>query len=139
MARALEAALVPIVERMKVETRLSPAAQWRCAADSFASAFLSVGRALGAERRMRDEALSVINHPCLQMANPQTGYRDVSIRCADGREVTQAFLKRGGCCRYYTADDAEYCTTCVLRRESEQVARLETYMRVVHEPGLAAQ
>lgn len=139
MARRLEATLEPIVARLKGETRLGPAALWRCAADSFASAFLYTGRALGAEARMRDEALGVINHPCLQMANPQTGYRDVSIHCADGRDVTQAFLKRGGCCRYYTADNAEYCTTCVLRRESEQIARLETYMHELHEPGLGAE
>jgi hypothetical protein len=139
IARRLEAALEPIVARLRDETRLAPAAQWRCTADSFASAFLYTGRALGAEARMREEALSVINHPCLQMANPQTGYRDVSIHCADGRDVTQAFLKRGGCCRYYTADTAEYCTTCVLRRESDQIARLEKYMHEVHEPALAGE
>jgi hypothetical protein len=133
MARRLEAVLDPIVERAKTETRLAPAAQWRCVADSFASAFLYTGRALGAEARMREEVLSVIGHPCLQMANPQTGFRDVSIRCAAGRDLTATFLKRGGCCRYYTADGAEYCSTCVLRRESDQVERLEAYMRGVHE------
>jgi hypothetical protein len=139
MARRLEAAMEPVVARLKAETRLAPAALWRCAADSFASAFLYIGRSLGAETRMRDEALSVINHPCLQMANPQTGYRDISIQCADGRDVTQAFLKRGGCCRYYTADGAEYCTTCVLRRETDQIARLEKYMHELHEPAAAAE
>lgn len=139
MARRLETVLEPIVSRMKAETRLSPAAQWRCAADSFAAAFLNTGRALGAETRMRVEAQSVINHPCLMMANPQTGYRDVSIRCADGRDVTQTFLRRGGCCRYYTAHGAEYCATCVLRPESQQVERLEKYMHELHEPAVAAE
>lgn len=139
MARRLEAVLEPIVARVKAETRLAPAAQWRCAADSFASAFLYTGRSLRAETRMRDEALSVINHPCLMMANPQTGYRDVAIHCTDGRDVTQTFLKRGGCCRYYTADAAEYCTTCVLRRETDQIERLEKYMHELHEPALAAE
>lgn len=139
IARRLEAVLAPLVVRLKAETRLAPAAQWRCAADSFASAFLYTGRYLGAETRMRDEAAAIINHPCLAMANPQTGYRDVSIQCADGRAVTQAFLKRGGCCRYYTADGGEYCTTCVLRPEDEQVARLEKYMHEVHEPAVAAE
>lgn len=138
MARALEAILEPIVARVKVETKFAPAAQWRCAADSFASAFLYTGRALEAEERSRDEALSVINHPCLMMANPQTSYREVSITCADGREVSQAFLKRGGCCRYYTADAAEYCTTCILRDEESQLARLTAYLHEVHEPALAA-
>ena len=139
MARRLEVALDPLVARVKAETKFASVASWRCAADSFASAFLYAGRALGAETRMRDEALSVINHPCLQMANPQTGYRDVSIHCADGRDVTQAFLKRGGCCRYFTADEAEYCATCVLRRESDQIERLEKYMHELHEPALAAE
>ena len=136
IARRLEAVLEPLVARIKAETRLAPAAQWRCAADSFASAHLYTGRSLGAEARMRTEAASVINHPCLHMANPQTGYRDVSIHCADGRDVTQAFLKRGGCCRYYTADGGEYCTACVLRPENEQIERLETYMHEVHEPAM---
>jgi hypothetical protein len=139
MARRLEAVLEPVVTRVKAETRLGLPALWRCAADSFASAFLYTGRALGAEARMREEAASVINHPCLQMANPQTGYRDISIRCSDGRDVTQTFLKRGGCCRYYTADGAHYCSTCVLRRDSDQIERLENYLREVHEPAAAAQ
>jgi hypothetical protein len=139
MARRLEAVLTPLVTRLKVETRLAPAAQWRCVADSFASAFLYTGRYLGAETRMRDEAASIINHPCLQMANPQTGYREVAIQCADGRDVTQAFLKRGGCCRYYTAEGAEYCTTCVLRPENEQIARLEKYMHELYESAIAAE
>jgi hypothetical protein len=139
MARALEAVLDPLVARLKIETRLAPAAQWRCVADSFASAHLYTGRYLGAEVRTRDEAARIINHPCLKMANPQTGYRDVSIQCSDGRAVSQAFLRRGGCCRYYTADGAEYCTTCVLRPEAEQVARLEKYMHEVHEPAVAAE
>src|SRR4029078_5246135 len=53
MARSLEAVIAPLVPRLKDETRLSAAAQWRCTADSFASAFLYTGRALGAEARMR--------------------------------------------------------------------------------------
>ena len=139
MARRLEAVLEPLVARVKTETRLAPAAQWRCAADSFASAFLYTERYLDAETRMRDEAASIINHPCLHMANPQTRYRDVSIHCADGRDVTQTFLKCGGCCRYYTADGGEYCITCVLRSENEQIARLEKHMHELHEPAVAAE
>lgn len=139
MARALEAVLDTLVVRLKAETRLALPAQWRCAADSFASAFLYTGRYLGAEARMRDEAASIINHPCLKMANPQTGYREVTINCADGREVSQSFLKRGGCCRYYTSDGGEYCTTCVLRPENEQVARLGKYLHELHEPAVAAE
>lgn len=139
MARRLEALLAPLIDRLRAETGLGLPAFWRCAADSFASAHLHTGRALDTEARSRLEALSVLSQPGLRMANRQTGYRDVSIACADGRAVTQGFLKRGGCCRYYTADNAEYCATCVLRPEGQQIERLEAYLHEVHEPAIAAE
>jgi hypothetical protein len=61
----------------------------------------------------------------LHRPNAETGFH---ILPAAG--ATRAFLKRGGCCRYYTADNAAYCTTCVLRRPEEQVERLQALIEL---------
>jgi hypothetical protein len=113
----LEAVLSPLVLRIRAETRLAERAQWRLVADGVASAFQEVGRELGCDALARQRALAAIGRG--RMANPQTGYHRLEV---EGEE--RHFLKRGGCCRWYTADNAEYCATCVLRRPEEQVAEL---------------
>jgi hypothetical protein len=119
----LESLMTPLVLRVATATRLGRAAQWRYIADCFASAFLTIGRHLGREPEARERALSLLRTKDLAIANPQTGYREVTVG-----EVTQCFLKRGGCCRYYTADTGDYCKTCILRPDEEQVALLEAYL-----------
>ena len=126
----IEEAHAPLIARVREATRLSDAAQWRIIADGIASAFLYAGQHLEREAQGRKLGLEIVRDPTYRFFNGHTDYIEVEGRC---------FLKRGGCCRYYTADNAEYCTTCVLRRESDQVARLEKYLHEVHEPAIAAQ
>ncbi|NJL94993.1 MAG: (2Fe-2S)-binding protein, partial [Anaerolineae bacterium] len=40
----------------------------------------------------------------------------------------QTFRARGGCCRYYTLPEGDFCTTCVMRGRADQEARLLAYL-----------
>jgi hypothetical protein len=112
----MEAAMAPLVARVKAETRLSDPAQWRLVADSIAGAFLLVGDALGRGAEAQAIALVVVRDPRFKPFNGHTGYHQLS--------ETQMFLRRGGCCRYYTCDAGSYCATCILRPPEEQLREL---------------
>jgi len=115
--------LAPIVPRIKEATRLSDAAQWRLIADSIASAFLYVGRHLDCEARGMEIGLAQVRDPAFKFFNGHTGYLDVDGAC---------YLKRGGCCRYYTADTGSYCATCILRPPEEQISEIRRRHLVPH-------
>jgi len=107
--------LAPIVPKIKEATRLSDAAQWRIIADNVASGFLYVGKHLGCEQRGVAVGLELVRDPTYRFFNGHTGYYDVNGQC---------FLKRGGCCRYYTADAGSYCATCILRPPAEHIPEI---------------
>lgn len=107
--------LAPIVPRIKEATRLSDAAQWRIIADNVASGFLYVGKHLDREQRGVELGLELVRDPTYRFFNGHTGYYDVDGQC---------FLKRGGCCRYYTADAGSYCATCILRPPEEHIPEI---------------
>jgi hypothetical protein len=107
--------LAPIVPRIKETTRLSDAAQWRIVADNIASGFLYVGKHLGLEARGVAIGLELVRDPTYRFFNGHTGYYDVDGQC---------FLKRGGCCRYYTSERGSYCATCILRPPAEHIPEI---------------
>lgn len=112
----MEDAMVPLITRVKAETRLSDPAQWRLVADSIAGAFLLVGESLGRGAEAQAIALGVVRDPRFKPFNGHTGYHQLS--------ETQVFLRRGGCCRYYTCDAGSYCATCILRPPEDQLREL---------------
>lgn len=119
----IERLFEPIIAALMVTSGLSAGAQWRLVADNVASAFLYGGKALGLASRGMDLAREIIAEGRLN--NGKTGYVEVSTGNARDH-----FLVRGGCCRYYTTTgaEAEYCTSCVLRKRDDQIARYTDYL-----------
>lgn len=116
IGEVMEATMMPLIARVKTETRLSDPAQWRLVADSIAGAFLLVGAALGRSAEAQSLAMGVVRDPRFKPFNGHTGYHHLS--------ETQVFLRRGGCCRYYTCDAGSYCATCILRPPEDQLREL---------------
>ena len=113
----MEEAMTPLIARVKAETRLSDPAQWRLVADSIAGAFLLVGDALGRSAEAQALAMGVVRDPRFKPFNGHTGYHQLSDN--------QVFMRRGGCCRYYTCDAGSYCATCILRPPEDQLRELK--------------
>lgn len=119
----IEQIFEPIIAATMVTSGLSAGAQWRLVADSVASAFLYGGKALGMTQRGMEIAAPIIAEGRLN--NGKTGFLEVRAG-----EACDWFLVRGGCCRYYTTEGAqgEYCTSCVLRKRDDQVARYTKHL-----------
>ena len=119
----IERIFEPIIAATMVTSGLSAGAQWRLVADNVASAFLYGGKSLGMTQRGMEIAAPIIAEGRLN--NGKTGFLEVHVG-----EACDWFLVRGGCCRYYTTDGAagEYCTSCVLRKRDDQVARYTKYL-----------
>lgn len=111
-----EAAMTPLIDRVKAATRLADPAQWRLVADSIAGAYLLVGNALGCTELAQERAMEIVRDPRFKPFNGHTGYHRLS--------PSEVYLKRGGCCRYYTCEAGSYCATCVLRPPEEQLREL---------------
>jgi len=79
------------------------------------SGFLYVGKHLGLEARGVAIGLELVRDPTYRFFNGHTGYYDVDGQC---------FLKRGGCCRYYTSERGSYCATCILRPPTEHIPEI---------------
>lgn len=122
----LESCLSPLVERLRDETRLAPAAQWRLIADSLAMGFLQVGQALGKEETAKEEALAVVKRDGSRLFNKQLGFISLPLASPDGiPSGPRSFVSRGGCCRYYTVEGGQLCPTCVLEPLDRQYSRLQ--------------
>jgi hypothetical protein len=113
----------PLIEALHLASGLGREALWRLVTDGLTMGLLTHGQRHGMVDLARAEAEAICALPPL--ANPQWGF--VEIRQGDAAEW---FRFRGGCCRLYKADGQELCTTCVLRPRAEQVARLETLVRL---------
>lgn len=117
----LEAMFEPIIAATMVVSGLSPGAQWRLVADNVASAFLYGGKSLGLAERGMEIATPIIAEGRLN--NGKSGFLEIRAGAA-----CDWFLVRGGCCRYYTTTGGDYCTSCVLRKRDDQVARYTDYL-----------
>lgn len=135
----LESFFEPLIQRMSMCCRLSKGAGWRLVADSLAAAFLAVGRELGCESLAKTEALSLIQADGSPLKNRQTGFFDVQLMdpANPGTTlVTQTFRKRGGCCRYYTSEGGDYCSTCVLENPERRDQRLRDHLWQCHQNSI---
>jgi len=123
----IEQLFEPLIAAVMVTSGLSPGAQWRLVADNVASAFLYAGKGLGVPDRGMAMAREIIAEGRLN--NGKTGF--VEINAGAARDW---FLVRGGCCRYYAIKGAEgeYCTSCVLRKREDQIARYTDYLASLH-------
>lgn len=118
----MERTFAPLIERIKIETRLAEPAQWRLVADGIASGSLLVGEARSCMGEAQVLGLATVRDPRFKPFNGLTGYLEVE---------GSVFLKRGGCCRYYTADEGSYCATCILREPGDQIVELKRYLAEV--------
>ncbi|EAR07876.1 (2Fe-2S)-binding protein [Reinekea blandensis] len=118
---------------VKTTSRLNAAAQWRLISDSVAVAWQMVGRTLNNEAEAEARAMDILAAEPSPLRNKQTGFTRVSV-WVPGKDqapvqVEQSYRIRGGCCRLYTADDRDYCATCVLLKPEEQQQRLQQSLR----------
>jgi hypothetical protein len=116
----LVALFAPLVEAQRQSCRLGAAAQWRLISDALAYAWLQVGKQQKAEDFARRDFFEGLLGEASKLNNRQV--RWTSLHWQDRIET---FVSRGGCCRYYTADDGDYCRTCV-HRDTEQQRTLMT-------------
>jgi hypothetical protein len=123
IGEVLDTAMVPLIGRVKLATRLAEPAQWRLVADGLAAAFLLAGHALGCPDRAQAAAMAAVRDPRFKPFNGHTGFHRLS--------ETEVFLKRGGCCRYYTCDAGSYCATCILRSPQDQLLQLQRQIDAV--------
>jgi hypothetical protein len=112
----------PLVAALHERTGLPRSALWRLVADGVSGGFLACGKRADCVDRAMDTARDMLGEPPLR--NDQWAF--VEIR---GRQTpSEWFRLRGGCCRLYLTAGGEYCTTCVLRRRDDQVARLQRFI-----------
>lgn len=117
----------PMIEALQVRTGLSPAAQWRLAADGIAGAFLDVGRALGEEERAMAAALAIIGRSGSPLFTDTLRYQRISAVC-QGVAAERVFRLRSGCCLYYRTVGGDYCDVCVLLDEETRKSRLRAHV-----------
>lgn len=124
----LESHFSPLINTVQAISKLGKNAQWRLVADSCASQFLSMGQMISDDIHAQAEGLRFIRADHSSINNPQTHYVTLTYQ-----DYSDTFVARGGCCRYYTLPDAEYCTSCVLRKPEDRDARLLAYMKSKYE------
>lgn len=119
----LEEMFAPLIAAVMVTSGLSPGAQWRLVADNVANAFLWAGKGIGDKARGMQMGAALVAEG--RLYNGKTGYLEITAG-----ERSDHFLTRGGCCRYYLTKEGEgeYCTSCVLRKREDQIARYTDYL-----------
>lgn len=129
LAESLQIQLSPLVKALRHRSGLSEAALWRLVSDSLASAFLEHGTTLTSAQNAIADARLILRNKATKLSNKQTDFEWVAL--PEAPETGDWMRVRGGCCRYYTTprDDADYCTTCVLRDAESRRARYQDYLR----------
>jgi hypothetical protein len=137
---ALRDTLAPLVAALRAASGLAPAALWRLVADMVCAAFLTVGQALGDLPGAQTAALAITRRAGASLNNGRSGFQHVALPdpADPSRIVAESwFITRGGCCRWYTCAEGEYCSTCVLLKPEQQQARLRAYLRTTLETPAA--
>lgn len=126
---AVEGHFAPLIEQLHARTQLSRNAFWRLVADALAGWFIEAGRRLGCVEAAKASAMAVLKRPGSKLNNRQLHYFDLSVPDRTGKPFSYTFRGRGGCCRFYTVDGGEYCSTCVLKEPRQRDDDLRQAMR----------
>jgi len=119
----------PLVEQLHAATGLSRSALWRLVADGIAGCFLDAGARFDRLAQAKMSAMTILKQPGSPLNNRQLHYFDLTIADDRQHEISHTFRARGGCCRYYTVEGGELCSTCVLKPPKERDQELRAAMR----------
>jgi hypothetical protein len=120
----IEELFAPLIAAVMVTSGLSAGAQWRLVSDSVAQAYQHVGEQLGIAEQAREIATDILAEG--RLANGKTSFVEIPLP-----HRTHWYVSRGGCCRYYTTRGGEYCSSCVLRKRDDQIARYRDYFESI--------
>lgn len=112
----------PLVVALHQRTGLSQGALWRLVADGISGGFLAYGKRTDRTEQAMETARNILGTPPFR--NAQWTF----IKAEAPQARSEWFRLRGGCCRLYLTAGADYCTTCVLRRREDQIARLQRFI-----------
>jgi len=127
--RAVEMHFEPLVKQLRAATGLSRNALWRLVADGIAGCFLDAGTRFDRLAQAKVSAMTVLKQPGSPLNNRQLHYFDLTIADDGQNKISHTFRSRGGCCRYYTVEDGELCSTCVLKPPTARDEELRAAMR----------
>ncbi len=133
LARVMEGLHRDVIAAMARLTGLGAAAQWRLVGDGLTGALVQRGQAMGQIEQALALGRAITADRGTRLHARQTEF--VEVRHPKRPEIAEWFRLRGGCCRYYTAEGGEYCTTCVHRDRDDQIARLTDYLAETHAAG----
>lgn len=122
-AASIIAIHAPLISALHQRTGLPTQALWRLVTDGVSAGMLAYGKRTGCLNLAREEAEAVL--AVLPLANPQWRFVEIVV---DG-VAPEWFRLRGGCCRLYKTEGTDYCTTCVLRSDEDQIERLRARLR----------
>lgn len=127
LARAMVGLHQDLIAALVRCTGLGQAAQWRLVGDGLSGALLEQGKSLGQVPQALTLGRTILGDKTTKLHARQAAYVEIILPGETEAAPPRArdwFRLRGGCCRYYTSDDGEYCATCVLRDRDDQIARL---------------
>lgn len=137
---SLTACMAPLVEGLRAASGLGAAALWRIVADMVCLGFLDLGAGAPGAVRLREEALAILDAPGSLLCNGRSGFLHVVVPdpAAPARPLAERwFLRRGGCCRWYTSPHGHVCANCVLQPPGGSEAALGQHLRRMIAAGAA--
>ncbi|MFY0665001.1 MAG: (2Fe-2S)-binding protein [Natronospirillum sp.] len=120
-----------LIPALAAQVRLSANALWRLVTDGLSAAYLYVGKEQQQPDRAMARVRAVIEAAGKPLANKQWQFNYYSVAAEDSptqQPLGNWFRARGGCCRYYTLEGKDYCTSCVHVSEDERRERLTRYL-----------
>ena len=128
LGSAIKTCLAPLLAAVKQQTGLSVGALWRLVNDSLTFAYLFVGQQLQCEQAAMARAQAIVEAAGKPLANRQWRYQYCTAERSGEAAIGNWYRLRGGCCRYYTLPEGEYCATCVHLPDEERMRRINAQL-----------